>query len=412
MEINKNIVAGLDLGTTKVCILVGMPTANGIDIVGIGESPSKGIKKGTIVDIDDTVTSIKMALAQAEMMSGYKITDVFTGLADGQVRSFNDAGMWVLKGGPITQKDIDKAIETTERSVKVENGRSILHIMPQEFVIDGQKGIKSPLGKSGVRLEPKVHIVTVSSGAVDDIRRCVSKCGLNIRDIVLEPLASGYAVLSEEEKQVGVIMVDIGGGTTDITMFQENSIVHSSVIPVAGNHITTDISHIFRILSADAEILKKKHGHAISRMAEKEEYVNMTAVGTGVTQQIQSNLLSEIIQARVEQIFDLIMREIKRSGRFNDVSSGIVFTGGSSLLRGMKELAEMYFEMPVRIGIPSNFGGLRNVVSSPVYSTALGLVLYGKKYQQVLSGGYVPVKGKGLVNKVKTNIKVLCDDYF
>ncbi len=412
MEINKNIVAGLDLGTTKVCILVGKHTVAGVDIIGIGESPSNGIKKGTIIDIDATVDSIRSALSQAELMSGYKITDVFTGLADGQVRSFNDAGMWVLKGGPILQKDIDKAIETTERSVKVENGRTILHIMPQEFVIDGQKGIKSPLGKSGVRLEPKVHIVTASSGAIDDIRRCTAKCGLNSREIVLEPLASGYAVLTEEEKQVGVIMVDMGGGTTDITMFRDNSIVHSSVIPVAGNHITTDISQMFRILATDAEMLKKKHGHAISRMAEREEYVNMTTVGTRTTQQIPSNLLSEVIQARVEQIFELIMREIKKSGRFNDVSSGIVLTGGSSLLRGVKELAEMYFEMPVRIGIPQNFGGLRNIVSSPVYSTALGLVLYGKKYQQVVSGGYVPMKGKGLVNKVKTNIKVLCDDYF
>jgi len=413
MEINKNIIAGMDLGTTKVCILVGKMSSEGLNIVGIGEAPSNGIKKGTIVDVDATVSSIRSALDQAQLMSGYKITDVFAGIADSQIRSFNDSGMWVLKGGPIVQKDIDKAMETTLRSVKVENNRCILNIIPQEFVIDGQRtGTKNPLGKSGVRLEPKVHVITASSNSMEDIKRCSAKCGINIREIILEPLASARAVLSEEEKQVGVVMVDIGGGTTDISIFHDNSLIHSAVIPLAGNHITSDISKVFRILSSDAEALKKKHGHAISRMAEREEYVDIVAVGTNNLQQISNSLLCEVIQARVEEMFELIGREIKKAENYNRGSYGIVLTGGSSLLRGIKELAEMYFESPVRIGLPRNFGGLKKIVSSPVYSTALGLVIYGSRYEQPTSGGFVPVKGRGLVEKVKNNVKVLCDDYF
>ena len=413
MEINKNIIAGLDLGTTKVCVLVGKLSRNGINIVGIGEAPSNGIKKGTIVDIDATVASMKSAISQAELMSGYKITDVFTGIADGQVKSFNDSGMWVLKGGPIVQKDIDKALETTERSVKVESGRCILNIIPQEFVIDGQRtGTKNPLGKSGVRLEPKVHIITASSNSVEDIRRCASKCGVNVREVILEPLASARAVLSEEEKQVGVVMVDIGGGTTDVSIFYDNSIIHSSVIPLAGNHITSDISQVFRILATDAEILKKKYGHAISRMAEREDSFDINTVGTNSSQKISSNLLSEVIQARVEQIFELIGREIKRAENYNRVSYGIVLTGGSSLLRGIKELSEMYFETPVRIGVPRNVGVLKDIVSSPVYSTAMGLVMYGSSYDRPTTGSFDPVKSKGLVEKVKNNVKVFCDEYF
>lgn len=416
MEINKNIIAGLDLGTTKVCILVGRLTSEGLKIVGIGEAPSNGIKKGTIVDVDATVDSIKSALSQAELMSGYKITDVFTGIADGQVKSFNDSGMWVLKGGPVVQKDIDKALENTERSLKVESNRCILDIIPQEFIIDGQRtGVKNPLGKSGVRLEPKVHVITASSNSMEDIKRCTAKCGINVREIILEPLASARAVLSDEEKQVGVIMVDIGGGTTDIGIFHDNSIVHSAVIPLAGNHITSDISKVFRILISDAENLKKEHGHAISRMVEREDYFDIQAVGSSGSQKISSNLLSEVIQARLEQLFGLIGSEMTRAHNYNKVSYGIVLTGGSSLLRGMKELAEMYFETPVRIGYPRNVGGLKSIVSSPIYSTALGLVMHGSKYAQPSSGCFIPVKGKGLgnkIDKIKNNVKVFCDDYF
>ena len=397
-----------------MCILVGRLTENRcIEIIGIGEAPSTGVKQGTIIDINSTVEAIKSARHQAELMSGYKIKNVFTGIADSQIKSFNDSGMWVLKGGPITQHDIDKALKNTERAIKIDSSRKLLEMIPQEYVIDQQRGIRSPLGKSGVRLEPKVHIITASANTVEDIKRCINKAGLELMgEPILEPLASGYAVLGEEETQVGVVMVDIGGGTTDMTIFHENSLIHSSVIPIAGNKITSDISHLLRVLIPDAEQLKKKHGYAISRMAEREEYITISTVGGAKNnQQVPSNLLSEIIQARVEQIFESIAIEMKKSGKLRDVSCGMVFTGGTSLLRGLKELAELYFEAPVRIGTPKNFNGLKKIVSSPVYSTAMGLVLYGAQDQKVNKRS-VPVKGNGLVTKTKTAIKGLCDDYF
>ena len=409
MARSNEIIVGLDLGTTKICALVGKVKDNGIDIIGIGSSPSSGIKKGVIVDIDAASDATKAALNEAELMSGYKIYNVYAGISGNHIDSFNDAGRCALKGQAVTQKHIDRAIEVAQ-TTKMDTNRHVLHVIPRQFIIDGQKGIKSPIGMSGQRLESRVHIVTANAASVDNIHRCVERCGVGVNEVILETIASSYAVLSEDEKELGVALIDIGGGTSDVTMFYEGSVVYSAVIPIGGSHITNDIAQCLRTPPQAAEELKKNYGYALASMVDRDLYVDIPVVGGRGMQNIQKTLLAEVIEARMKETLTMINNQLKKSEYYDLLSSGIVLTGGTSLLKGINELSDIIFDMPVRRGWPTNFGGLRNIVQSPIYSTAVGLIIYGSKLERPTSK--FVVKGKGIYNKMLNNVQMWYDELF
>ena len=409
MARNNDIIVGLDLGTTKICALVGKVKDNGIDIIGIGSSPSSGIKKGIIVDIDAAIEATRYAIKEAELMSGYKIDNVYAGISGSHVSSFNDEGMCALKGQTVTQKHIDRAIEVAQ-TTKMDPNRHVLHVIPRQFIIDGQRGIKSPIGMSGQRLESMVHIVTANAASVDNIRRCAERAGVYVSEIVLETIASSYAVLSEDEKELGVALLDIGGGTSDLTMFYEGSVVYSAVIPIGGNHITQDIAQCLRTPPYAAEELKKSYGYALASMVERDSYVDIPVVGGRGSQNIPKNLLAEVIEARMKETLTIINSELRKSEYYQLFSSGIVLTGGTSLLKGIVELSDMIFDMPVRKGCPTNFGGLKNIVQNPIYSTAVGLIIHGSRSERPTSR-FVK-KGKGFCDKVKNNVQIWYEELF
>ena len=415
MERNNDTIVSLDLGTTKICSLIGKINGDRIDIVGIGSSPSSGIKRGVIVDIDGTVDAMKHAINEAELMSGCKISNVYVGISGSHIQSYNEEGMHPLKGRPVTQRDVDKAVELAQFARAIESNRTLIHVEKRDFIVDGEKGIKHPLGIPGNRLESRVHIITASIASVDNIRRCTGKHGLYINDVILEAIASSYAVLSEEEKELGVVLLDIGGGTCDMSIFFEGTIVYSAVIPIGGSNITQDISYCLRTTPSAAEELKKAHGCALARMINKEENVDVPVVGGRGMQQVPKSALAEIIGDRVEQMFTFISQEIKKSGYEDRLSSGIVITGGTALLKGIKESAEVFFNVPVRIGSPDNFGVLKNIVSNPIYSTAVGLILYAAK-RDILGNSYLVIKGNNLYDRVKNRVRGLYkkieDEYF
>ncbi|MFH1224138.1 MAG: cell division protein FtsA [Pseudomonadota bacterium] len=404
MAKNNDIVVSLDLGTTKICSLVGKLNNGALDIVGVGSHPSGGIKRGVIIDIDSTVDAMKKAVTEAELMSGYKITNVYVGISGSHIQSSNEEGQYSLKGQPVTQKDIDKAVELAQSARVVEANRKLIHVEKRDFIVDGEKDIKNPLGIPGHRLESRVHVVTASIASVDNIRRCVEGQGLRINDIILESIASSCAVLTEEEKELGVVLLDIGGGTCDMSIFFEGSIVYSAVIPIGGSNITQDISYCMRTSPAVAEEFKKNHGYALARMVSKDEFIDIPLVGGKTAQQIPKGALAEIIEDRMEQLFNFVAEEIRKSGYADHVSSGIVMTGGTSLLRGIKESAEIFFDVPVRLGRPVNFGVLKNIVSNPIYSTAVGLIMYAVK-RDLSDDGYLVVKGSNLYNRVKNQVR-------
>ena len=416
MRKNNEIIVGLDLGTTKVCALVGKVTKDGMEVIGLGSAPSSGIKSGVIVDIDLTLDAVNKAVTQAELMSGYKIKNVYIGVSGSHIGCSNEEGMYPLKGHPVTDKDIEKAIELAQSAKVMEPNKCMLHVEKMGFVIDGAKGIKKPLGIPGNRLESRVHIVTANTAFVDNIKRCVEVNGLNVEGAVFEAIASGYAVLLEEEKDLGVALLDIGGGTTDLTIFYEGNIVYSSVIPFGGNILTKDISECLRTPFATAEELKITHGAALSRLITRDETVSIPVVGGRGTQKIYKNLLAEVMEDRLEQAFGVIERELKKSGYYNNLSSGLVVTGGTAMLNGITDFAQDFLNLPVRIGYPSNFSGLKNIASSPIYSTAVGLIAYaGKINSEDKVFSYVPrssgVVGK-LVNKARTYYDKFSDEYF
>lgn len=409
MARNNEIIVGLDLGTTKICALVGKIKENGIDIVGIGSSPSSGIKKGVIVDIDSAAEATRIAINEAELMSGYKIENVYAGISGSHVESFNDAGRCALKGQAVTQKHIDRAIEVAQ-TTKMDTNRHVLHVIPRQFIIDGQKGIKSPIGMAGQRLESRVHIVTANAASVDNIYRCAQKGGVNVNEVILETIASSYAVLSDDEKELGVSLLDIGGGTSDLTMFYEGSVVHSAVIPIGGNHVTQDIAQCLRTPPYAAEELKKNYGYALSSMVDRDSYVDIPVVGGRGMQNIPKNLLAEVIEARMKETLTMINNELKKSEYYDLLSSGIVITGGTSLLKGITELSDIIFDMPVRRGWPTNIGGLKNIVQSPIYSTAVGLIIHGSRSERPASK-FVS-RGKGFCDKVKYNVRQWYEELF
>ena len=375
-----NLTVGLDIGTYKVCAVVGEMGEHGVEIVGVGTHPSHGLRKGVVINIESTVNSIKRAIEEAEIMAGCEIHTAFTGIAGGHVKGFNSHGVVAVKNKEITKGDIERVMDAA-KAVAIPMDREILHILPQEYLIDDQDGIKEPLGMSGVRLEAKVHIVTGAVTSAQNIIKCCNRTGLNVADFVLEPLASSEAVLTPEEKELGVVLVDIGGGTTDIALFQDGAVKNTAVLSVGGNHLTNDIAKGLHTPIAEAERIKQRFGYARVAMAAKDEDVEVPSMGGRNPRTISREILCEIIEPRLEEIFQLIQREIAKSGQEDSLASGMVMTGGSTLLPGMIEMAEEIFNMPVRMGIPSHVGGLVDVVSSPAYATGVGLVLYGIGHQ-------------------------------
>jgi cell division protein FtsA len=376
----KHLIVGLDIGTSKIVAIVAEVVADGrLEIIGMGQHPSRGLKKGVVVNIESTVTAIQRALEEAELMADCKIRDVITGIAGSHIKSFNSHGMVAIKDKEVAQADVDRVVETA-RAVNIPMDQQILHILTQEFIIDGQEDVREPLGMSGVRLEVKVHIVTGAVSAAQNIMKCVRRCGLEVRDLILQPLASAMAVLSEDEKDLGVCLVDIGGGTTDIAVFIGGAIRHTAVIPIAGDQITNDIAMALRTPTKDAEDIKIAKGCALRQLAGASEMVEVPSVGERDPRQLSRQTLAEVIEPRVEELYSLIQAELRRSGFEELLSSGVVLTGGSSVMQGMVELGEEVFHMPVRLGIPTYVGGLADVVRNPRYSTGLGLILAG--YEQ------------------------------
>lgn len=375
----KNLIVGLDIGTSKIVAIVAeLQPEGGVRVIGLGQHPSRGLKKGVVVNIDSTVQAIQRALEEAELMADCKITSVFTGIAGNHIKSLNSHGMVKIKDAEVTSSDVDRVIETA-RAMSLPSDQQILHILTQEFIIDGQEDVREPIGMSGMRLEVKVHIVTGAVSAAQNIVKCVKRCGLDVSDLVLQPLASSVAALTEDEKELGVCLVDIGGGTTDIAVFKQGAIRHTAVVPIAGDQITNDVAVAFRTPTQYAEEIKVKHGCALRQLADPKEIVEVPGVDGREPRQLSVQTLAEVIEPRVVELYEFVLNELRRSGMEEMIASGIVITGGSSLMRGMVELGEEIFHMPVRLGMPRHVGGLSEVVSNPRYATGVGLVLMGKQ---------------------------------
>ncbi|MDX2164450.1 MAG: cell division protein FtsA [Gammaproteobacteria bacterium] len=376
----RNLIVALDIGTSKIVTLVGELNANDqIEVIGIGSHPSRGLKRGVVVNIEATVQSIQQAIEEAELMAGCQIHSAFTGIAGSHIRSLNSHGIVAIRDVEVTQTDVERVIDAA-RAVAIPADQKILHVLPQEFIIDQQEGIREPIGMSGVRLEARVHLVTGALSAAQNILKCVKKCGIDVSDMVLEQLASSYAVLTEDEKELGVCLVDIGGGTTDIAVFNEGSIRHTAVIPIAGDQVTNDIAVALRTPTQSAEEVKLKHACALVDIAHPEEMIEVPGVGDRPRRRLSKRALAEVIEPRYEELFRLVQAELRRSGFEDSVASGIVLTGGASLMPGALELAENIFRMPVRLGIPQGATGLSEVIHSPIYATAVGLLLSGKQH--------------------------------
>ncbi|WP_025731971.1 cell division protein FtsA [Carnimonas nigrificans] len=377
-----NMVVGLDIGTSKVVAIVGQPTDDGgIEIAGIGSHPSHGMKKGVVINIESTVQSIQRAIEEAELMAGCDIHSVFVGIAGSHISSMNSDGVVAIKEREVTPYDIERVIDSA-RARAVSEGQRILHVLPQEYAIDSQEGIREPLGMSGVRLEARVHLVTAALNAVQNIEKCVRRCGLEVDDIILEQLASSYAVLTDDERELGVCMVDIGGGTTDMAVFTEGAIRHTAVIPIAGDQVTNDIAMALRTPTQYAEDIKVKYACALTQLAASDDIIRVPGVGERAPRELSRQELAQVVEPRYEELFTLVREELRRSGYEDLVAAGIVLTGGTSRMEGVTELAEEIFHMPVRIAVPQNVRGLADVVRNPIYSTGVGLLLYGLRHPQ------------------------------
>ncbi len=402
------LIVGLDIGTTKICAIVGELTDSGIDIIGIGTHPSKGLRKGVVVNIEATVASIRRSIEEAELMAGCEIAHVYTGIAGGHIKGFNSQGIVAVKDKEVREADIARVIDAA-KAVAIPLDREVIHVLPQEYIIDDQGGIKEPLGMSGVRLEAKVHIVTGAVSSAHNIVKCANRTGLNVSDIVLQPLASAEAVLSDDEKELGVCLVDIGGGTTDIVIFSGGSIVHTAVIALGGNNLTSDIAIGLRTPAHEAERLKQKHGCALASMVAKDETIEVPSVGGRQPRVLGRQILCEILEPRVEEIFQLVQREVQKCGYEDLLASGVVVTGGSTLLAGMPELAEEVLALPVRRGMPRGIGGLVDVVKSPMYATGVGLVIYGARHQD---RRLFRIRDENVYRKVKGRMKEWLQEIF
>lgn len=376
-----DIIVGLDIGTTKICAVVGEVTGNQVDIVGLGSHPSEGLRKGVVVNIETTVASIKKAVEEAEMMSGCEITSVMTGIAGGHIKGFNSHGVIAIKGREVTAKDKERVVDAA-RAVAIPTDREVIHILPQEYVLDGQDGIQDPVGMSGVRLEARVHIVTGAVASAHNLIKCCNQAGLDVSDIVLQSLASAEAVLSPEERNLGVALLDFGGGTTDLAIFGQESIKHTGGLALGGNNLTNDLAVGLRTPLSAAEQIKKRYGSCLISLVGKDEVVPVEVVASHEPKRVKRQVLAQILEPRVEELLTLMQMEVEQSGFAANVVSGVVLTGGSSLLEGLVEMAEQIFSMPARRGYPMGVGGLSDVVSNPMYATAVGLILYGARNRE------------------------------
>ncbi|MEM6301347.1 MAG: cell division protein FtsA [Pseudomonadota bacterium] len=374
---DRRMIVGLDIGTSKVVAIVAEVGADdSLEIVGIGSHPSKGMKKGVVVNIESTVQSIQRAVDEAELMAGCQIHSVFVGIAGSHIRSLNSHGIVAIKDQEVVEQDLERVIDAA-RAVAIPADQKVLHVLPQEYVVDNQEGIKEPQGMSGVRLEAKVHLVTCAVNAAQNIEKCIRRCGLEVEDIILEQLASSYSVLTDDERELGVCLVDIGGGTTDIAIFTEGSIRHTGVIPIAGDQVTNDIAMALRTPSQHAEEIKIRYACALTQLAAANETIKVPSVGDRPPRDLSRQSLAEVVEPRYDELFTLVQAELRRSGFEDLIPSGIVLTGGTSKMEGAAELAEEIFHMPVRVGYPQSIEGLADVVRNPIYATAVGLLLYG-----------------------------------
>ncbi len=375
-----NMIVGLDIGTTKICAVVGEFHEKGAEIIGVGTYPSVGLRKGVVVNIDNTVDSIQRAIEEAELMAGREIGSAFIGIAGSHIKGFNSHGVIAVKGQEVSQEDVDRVIDAA-RAVAIPLDREVIHILPQEYIVDEQGGILDPVGITGVRLEAKVHIVTGAVTAAQNLIKCANRAGLDVVDIVFQPLASAEAVLTQEEKDLGVALVDFGGGTTDLALFTESAIKHTAVLGLGGNNLTNDIAVGLRTPSKEAEQIKIGHGSCLNSLVDKDQMIEVPSVGGRKPRLLSRHILSEILEPRVEEIFTLVDQEIERTGLKELLASGVVITGGSALLPGIAEIADQVFQLPTRIGYPQRISGLVDVVSGPMFATAVGLVLYGMEHQ-------------------------------
>ena len=376
---DRDVIVGLDIGTSKVVALVGEITADGsIEVIGMGSQPSRGLKKGVVVNIESTVQSIQRAVEEAELMADCEINAVYAGIAGSHVRSLNSHGVVAIRDREVTHGDVEHVIDAA-KAVAIPADQRILHVLPQEFIIDGQEGIRDPIGMSGVRLEAKVHIVTGADSAAQNIIKCVQRCGLEVEDVVLEQLASSFAVLTDDEKELGVCLVDVGGGTTDIAVFGSGAIRHTAVIPIAGDQVTNDIAVSMRTPTQYAEDIKIRYACALSQLANPDESIEVPSVGDRPARRLARQTLAEVVEPRYEELFNLIREELRRSGFEEMIAAGIVLTGGSARMEGAIELAEEIFHVPVRLGLPGQVKGLADVVRNPIYSTGVGLLLYARE---------------------------------
>ncbi len=408
MAKRENIIIGLDIGTTKTCAIVGEMTASGIDIIGIGTHPSKGLRKGVVVNIDNTVESIKSAIEEAELMSGHEIKSVFTGIAGGHIKSMNSHGIVAVKGGEVEETDVKRATDAA-KAIAMPLDRRLIHVLPKYYIVDDQDGVKDPLGMSGVRLEAKIHIVTGAVTSVQNIVKSVNRVGLDVNDIVLEQLASSEAVMNQDEMELGVALVDMGGGTTDIAVFADGSIKHTAVLPIGGNYVTNDISVGLRTPDVVAEKIKIQYGCAYSPLISQDETIEVSSVGGRNPRKVSRQVLGDIIEPRVAEILSLAHREIIKSGYEDLLAAGVVLTGGTSNIEGITELGEQVFNMPVRRGYPVGVGGIVDIINNPIYATGVGLVIYGSKNQ---SGVLFKKKEKNILSKITKSMKKWFDDFF
>ena len=378
----RKLLVGLDIGTSKVVTIVGeISSENVLEVIGIGSNPSRGLKRGVVVNIESTVQSIQRAIEEAELMAGCEIHTVYSGIAGSHVRSLNSHGIVAIRDKEVSASDVDRVIDAA-RAVAIPADQKVLHVLPQEFLIDSQEGIREPIGMSGVRLEAKVHLVTGAVSAAQNIVKCIQRCGLDVEDVVLEQLASSHAVLTEDEKELGICLVDMGGGTTDIAVFCGGAIQHTAVIPIAGDQVTNDIAVSLRTPTQYAEEIKIKYACALSQLANVDETIEVPSVGDRPPRRLARQTLAEVVEPRYEELFSLVRDELRRSGFEELIAAGIVLTGGCAKMEGAIELAEEIFHVPVRLGIPQYVGGLSDVVRNPIHATGVGLLLYGKETVQ------------------------------
>ncbi|MDA0955104.1 MAG: cell division protein FtsA [Pseudomonadota bacterium] len=398
-----HMIVGLDIGTSKVVAIVGEVREDGtLEVIGLGSHPSRGLKKGVVVNIDSTVHSIQRAVEEAELMAGCQIDSVYAGIAGSHIRSLNSHGIVAIRDKEVTPADVERVLDAAQ-AMAIPADQKILHILPQEYVIDHQEGVKEPLGMSGVRLEAKVHLVTCAVNSAQNIEKCVRRCSLEVRDVILEQLASSYAVLTEDEKELGVCLVDIGGGTTDVAIFTEGAIRHTANIPIAGDQVTNDIAMALRTPTPHAEELKIKYACALTQLAGAEETIKVPGVGDKPPRSLSRQALAEVVEPRYDELFQLVQAELRRSGFEDLLAAGIVLTGGSSKIEGVVELAEEIFHKPVSLGVPKNVAGLADIVRNPIYATGVGLLLYGQERERrrMERGEAPPVMKGSFVDRIR-----------